>query len=124
MRLPKKAPKKTRKKILNDVKDWFKERSLDDFLMLGVGAWAAKHTNNPINALHGMIGYKLAQSMNLPAGMAGVAILAAVGIGGLPLAGEDKVMLAPPDKPDIECPAGHVLKWSILGGWQCVKVRP
>lgn len=99
--------------------------TLDDLICLGVGAWAAKHTNDPLNALHGMIGYKLAVAPNLPTSMVGVAILAAVGIGGLPMYGEDTVMLQPPEEdPPVECPEGYLRKWSMLGGWQCVKVHP
>lgn len=117
--------KKQRNKILNEIKEWFKARSIDDLITMGVGLWAAKHTNKPLNALHGMIGYKLATAPNVPASMVGVGILAAVGIGGLPLRGQDTIMIQPPveDDPPI-CPEGSVRKWSILGGWQCVKVHP
>lgn len=103
----------------------FDKLSFDDLLTLGVGAWAAKHTGDPLNALHGMIGFKLAMAPNLPTSMVGIAILAAVGIGGLPMKGEDLVMIQPPVEEDApECPEGSVRKWSILGGWQCVKVHP
>lgn len=131
------------KAVLQGRKEWFNRKSniqyrltkalekmaekftLDDLICLGVGAWAAKHTNKPLNALHGMIGYKLAVAPNLPTSMVGIAILAAVGIGGLPMYGQDTIMLQPPEEdPPVECPEGYLRKWSMLGGWQCVKVHP
>jgi len=120
--------KKQRNKILNEIKEWFKARSIDDLITMGVGLWAAKHTNQPVHALSGMIGYKLALAPNMPSSMVGIALLANVGIGGLPMPtydGSDKIMIQPPIEEDPPiCPEGSVRKWSILGGWQCVKVHP
>jgi len=121
--------KNKRKKILNEItaqlKKFGETLTLDDLITIGVGAWAWKHTNRPLNALHGMIGYKLARAPNLPASLAGIGILAGVGISGMPMAGEDVIMWRPLDEdPPVQCPPGYRRKWSILGGWQCVKIYP
>lgn len=124
-----------RKKILSDVLDQLKkftERlAVDDLITLGIGVWSYRYTKKPEYALLGMTGYKLAQAPNLPSSMVGIGMLAAVGVCGLPnplfqgTGGVDTIMLQPEEPEDAEpCPEGTVRKWSILGGWQCVKVHP
>jgi hypothetical protein len=112
------------KKSLNDHIGKFADRlSLDDLLTLGIGVLGGLHTESLEGGMITMVGYKLARANNLPAGLAGVATLTAVGLAGLPLSGEEYARIEP-EKPDIECGIGEDLRWSFLGGWQCVKIRP
>jgi len=101
--------------------------TLDDMLTLGIGAAAAITTEEPLNFLTGAVAYKLALTDGLISQATGVATLAALGYIGLVnlnvFTGEERLKLEP-QKPDIQCGAGEDLRWSIIGGWQCVKLHP
>lgn len=78
-----KTSSKNRKKILTEVKDWFKDRSIDDLIAMGVGVWAWKHSGEPASALAGMVGYKLARTEGgAPpiSQISGLAVLSAIGL--------------------------------------------
>lgn len=133
--------KKRRKGVTRSQRGWeesvaghvgrFIDRlTLDDILTISVGVLGGMRTHHAVGALAAAIGYRLATK---PIGgtppisqMVGVGILAAVGIGGLPvLKGEEVLRLEPiVDKPDIDCGTDCDLRWSFLGGWQCVPLFP
>lgn len=101
--------------------------SLDDMLTVGIGAASAIGTKEPMNFLTGMVAYKLARTDGLISQATGVGTLAALGFIGLinlnVFSGEERLKLEP-QKPDIKCGPDEDLRWSIVGGWQCVKLHP
>ena len=101
--------------------------SLDDMLTIGIGAASAIGTKEPMNFLTGAVAYKLARTDGLISQATGVGTLAALGFIGLinlnVFSGEERLKLEP-QKPDIKCASDEDLRWSIIGGWQCVKLHP
>jgi len=101
--------------------------SFDDMLTLGIGAIAAYTTKEPMNFLTGMVAYKLATTDGLISQATGISLLIAMGYVSLVnlnvFTGEEKLKLEPP-KPDWTCPKEYDLRWSVLGGWACVPLRP
>lgn len=139
LRLGRKRKRKPRKGFSRSKKEWeetiashigkaIDRFTIDDFLTIGVGIWGGLHMEDPLAGLVAAIGYRLASR---PIGgtppvaqIAGVSMLAAIGIGGLPMMGEERGRLEPTDKPDIDCGPNCDLRWSIIGGWRCVPLFP
>ena len=87
--------KKSRKKILDEIKEWFKARSIDDLITLGVGSWAYYSLRKPEAFLAGMVGYKLARTHAAPSQLSGLATLGLLGLATLPLDAIEQAVAAP-----------------------------
>jgi len=74
----KRSKKEWEESITTHIGKFVDRFSLDDLITVGVGIWAALHTNNPLATFHGMIGYKLARSEGIPSELAGLGILAEI----------------------------------------------
>lgn len=87
--------KRTQKQWENSLADHignFGDRlTFDDLIAIAVGGWAALHTQHPIHFLSGVLGYKLARTDGIPSELTGIAILAAVGLIGVPSGAEFKL---------------------------------
>lgn len=96
------ASKKQRKKVLDEVKEWFKARTMDDLLTLGVGSWAYYSLRKPEAFLAGMVGYKLARTHAAPSQLAGLGTLAMLGLATLPLEAIKEQIAAPIRTPETD----------------------
>lgn len=80
----------------------------DTLLNLGLSYQGIVVTKNIMGGLIGPLGLKLAQSPNIVAGSAGLAILSGLGIGSIQALG-DKPQPKPDDQGQLSCPEGFTL---------------
>lgn len=81
--------KLTKSQILNEVKEWFKNRSIDDLMALGIGSWSAWNFKTPESFLWGAVAYKLARTGGGTPPVSQIAGLAALGTLGLAAGGAE-----------------------------------
>ena len=101
--------------------------TVDDMLMLALGLAGGISTKNWEGVIAGMLGYKLATTDGIVSQAAGLATLGTIGYVGLVntgfFTGEERLRLEP-FRPSYSCPPKYDLRWSLLGGWQCVPLEP
>jgi len=70
--------------IATHIGKFFDNLKLDDFITLLVGGWAGYATEDPVNILTGMIGYKLARTDGIPSQVVGLGMLGFLGLAAIP----------------------------------------
>jgi hypothetical protein len=111
--------KKSRKKILIEVKDSLKafaERlTVDDLITVGLGYWAWKANNDWRAFPLGAVGYRLARSANIAAGGTGLIMLGFTGL--IPLTNALKDALGGAVPSDCVMPDGRINLDCVIGKW-------